>query len=104
VDPSAIVIDPGLGFGKTVQQNYELIRRTGELLEAGHPVLSAASRKSFLGAVSGVAEPRRRVIGSAVVSVIHWLAGVRLFRVHDVAAHREALAVAAGIIAPPVAV
>jgi dihydropteroate synthase len=104
VDPSAIVIDPGLGFGKTVQQNYELIRRAGELTDAGYPLLSAASRKSFVGAVTGVAEPRRRVIGSTVISVIHWLAGVRLFRVHDVAAHREALAVAAGITAPPIAV
>jgi dihydropteroate synthase len=104
VDPSAIVIDPGLGFGKTVEQNYELVRRAGELTGAGYPVLSAASRKSFVGAVTGVAEPGRRVIGSAVVSVIHWLAGVRLFRVHDVAAHREALAVAAGITTRPVSV
>jgi dihydropteroate synthase len=103
-DPSAIVIDPGLGFGKTVEQNYELVRRAGELTGAGYPVLSAASRKSFVGAVTGVAEPGRRVIGSAVVSVIHWLAGVRLFRVHDVAAHREALAVAAGITTRPVSV
>ena len=104
VDPSAIVIDPGLGFGKTVEQNYELIRRAGELTGTGYPVLSAASRKSFVGAVTGVTEPGRRVIGSTAVSVIHWLAGVRLFRVHDVAAHREALAVAAGVTAPPVSV
>jgi dihydropteroate synthase len=104
VDPAAIVIDPGLGFGKTVEQNYELIRRAGELVGIGHPVLSAASRKSFVGALTGAAEPDRRVIGSTAVSVIHWLAGVRLFRVHDVAAHREALAVAAGITARPVSV
>jgi dihydropteroate synthase len=104
VDPSAIVIDPGLGFGKTVEQNYELIRRTGELTGAGFPVLSAASRKSFVGAATGIDDPGRRVIGSTAVSVFHWLAGVRLFRVHDVAAHREALAVAAGITARPVSV
>jgi dihydropteroate synthase len=104
VGPSAIVIDPGLGFGKTVEQNYELIRRTAELIGTGYPLLSAASRKSFVGAVTGVAEPDRRVIGSTAISVIHWMAGVRLFRVHDVAAHREALAVAAGITAPPVSV
>jgi len=104
VDPSAIVIDPGLGFGKTVEQNYELVRRAAELTDAGYPMLSAASRKSFVGAVTGVTEPDRRVIGSTVISVMHWLAGVRLFRVHDVAAHREALAVAAGVTAPPVSV
>ncbi|MHC4764941.1 MAG: dihydropteroate synthase [Planctomycetota bacterium] len=104
VDPAAIVIDPGLGFGKTVQQNCELVRRAAELTDTGYPMLSAASRKSFVGAAAGVTEPGRRVIGSTVISVIHWLAGVRLFRVHDVAAHREALAVAAGVTAPPVSV
>jgi dihydropteroate synthase len=104
VSPSAIVIDPGLGFGKTVQQNYELIRRTGELAAAGYPLLSAASRKSFVAAATGVTEPSRRVIGSTAVSVIHWLAGVRLFRVHDVAAHCEALALAAGITGIPTTV
>jgi dihydropteroate synthase len=93
VDHASIVIDPGLGFGKSVQQNYELIGRTAEFVRSGFPVLSAASRKSFVGAVTGVELPRERVIGSTAVSVIHYLAGVRLFRVHDVAAHRRALAV-----------
>jgi len=96
----AIVLDPGLGFGKTVEQNYELIRRTGELLAIGRPVLSAASRKSFIGSVSGVTEPSRRVSGSVAISVAHHLAGVRLFRVHDVAAHAEALAVAEAMARP----
>ncbi|MHC4217127.1 MAG: dihydropteroate synthase [Planctomycetota bacterium] len=104
VSASAIVIDPGLGFGKTVEQNYELIRRTRELSDGVYPLLSAASRKSLVGAVTGESDPRRRIIGSTAVSVIHWLAGVRLFRVHDVAAHREALAVAAGITAASVTV
>jgi dihydropteroate synthase len=94
VSAAAIVIDPGLGFGKSVEQNYELIRRTAELGDIGFALLSAASRKSFVGVAAGVSEPHRRVIGSTAISVMHWLAGVRLFRVHDVAAHREALAVA----------
>jgi dihydropteroate synthase len=94
---SAIVIDPGLGFGKNVKQNYELIARTCELMSLGCPLLSAASRKSFLGAASGGSTPVGRVIASTAVSVHHALQGVRLFRVHDVAAHREALAVAAAI-------
>jgi len=93
----AIVVDPGLGFGKSVAQNYELVRGTGELLSLGFPLLSAASRKSFVGAASGVEQPRDRVEGSVAVSVAHWLQGVRLFRVHDVAAHRRALGVAAAI-------
>ena len=66
----------------------------GELLELGYPVVSAASRKSFIGSVTGVPQPADRVAGSVAVTVAHWRAGIRLFRVHDVAAHREALAVA----------
>ncbi len=103
VDPASIVIDPGLGFGKSVEQNFELIRRVDEFVATGRPVLGAASRKSFIGAVSGVTEPADRDVGSATLSVLQWLAGVRLFRVHDVAAHRQAIAVAAatgGVPAP----
>ena len=95
VDPASIVIDPGLGFGKSVEQNFELIRRVDELVATGRPVLGASSRKSFIGAVTGVTEPARRDAASATVSVLQWMAGVRLFRVHDVAAHRQAIAVAA---------
>ena len=93
----SIVVDPGLGFGKSVEQNFELIGRTGELASLGYPVLSAASRKSFLGAVAGVRQPAERVAAAVAVSVAQWLAGVRIFRVHDVRAHREALAAAAAI-------
>src|SRR5204862_5577056 len=57
VDPAAIVIDPGLGFGKTVEQNYQLVGRICEFRGLGFPVLSAASRKSFLGRAGGVEEP-----------------------------------------------
>jgi dihydropteroate synthase len=92
-----IWIDPGLGFGKTVGQNYQLIARVTALIDTGYPVLSAASRKSYVGSASGVSEPRKRTIGSTAVSVAQYLSGVRLFRVHDVAAHREALAVASSI-------
>jgi dihydropteroate synthase len=97
VPREAIVIDPGLGFGKTVEQNYALIARTRTLVESGYPILSAASRKSFVGRASGVENPAARVKGSVAVSVAQYLAGVRLFRVHDVRAHREALAVAQAI-------
>ncbi len=95
----AIAIDPGLGFGKTVEQNYRLIDRTSALVRSGYPVIGAASRKSFIGAVTGIEIPRDRVIGSTAVSVAQYLSGARVFRVHDVAAHREALAVAHAIVA-----
>jgi dihydropteroate synthase len=97
VNSACVVIDPGLGFGKDVDQNCELMGRIGELCELAYPVLSAASRKSFLGAVTGVEPAAARIVGSSAVSVLHWAAGVRLFRVHDIPAHREALAVAQAI-------
>lgn len=98
VHRSAIVLDPGLGFGKSVEQNYELIRRFDELGKAGFPMLCAASRKSFIGVATGEDAPARRVAGSVAVAVAAFARGVRLFRVHDVAPHREALAVAARIV------
>ncbi len=97
VEPGCVVLDPGLGFGKSVEQNYRLIAGTGELLKLGYPILSAASRKSFIGAVTGVESASERVAGSVAISVAHFRLGVRLFRVHDVAEHRQALAVAKAI-------
>lgn len=94
IDPARIVLDPGLGFGKSVQQNIELIARVRELMGLGAPILSAASRKSFLGSISGASDPASRAPASIAVSVAQALAGVRLFRVHDVAAHAQALGVA----------
>src|SRR5690606_24053348 len=93
VHSGAIVIDPGLGFGKTVEQNLELVRRAGELLALGYPLLSAASRKSFVGWAMGLREsaPTERLPGSLAFTIAHYLAGVRLFRVHDVGAHVRAL-------------
>ncbi len=91
----AILLDPGLGFGKTVEQNLELVRKTDDFVATGYPVLSAASRKSFVGRVSLPdalqAKPRDRLIGSLAFSIMHMVAGARVFRVHDVAAQREAL-------------
>ncbi len=97
VDPANICIDPGLGFGKTVAQNYELLSAAEIFLCTGFPVLCAASRKSFIGAASGITDPALRVHGSVAIAVAQYLAGVRLFRVHDVAAHQQALAIASAI-------
>ena len=98
VDPASIVIDPGLGFGKSVAQNFALIAHTETFLSTGFPVLSAASRKSFVGAASGCPDPQDRVEGSVAVTVAQRLAGVRLFRVHDVAAHARALRTAEAVL------
>lgn len=93
----AIAIDPGLGFGKTVGQNLELVRRTGELASLGYPIVSGASRKSFTGRAMGLVEsrPDERLMGSIAISVTHLGAGARIFRVHDAAEQRGALFAAA---------
>ncbi len=90
----SIVIDPGLGFGKSVEQNFALIANISSIASIGFPVLSAASRKSFIGKATAEPDPSRRVVGSVAVSVAHALAGVRLFRVHDVKEHAQALSIA----------
>lgn len=92
VRADAIAIDPGLGFGKSVAQNYQLIGAVRRFIETGFPVLCAASRKSFIGAVTGQAEPSQRVAGSVAIACWQAFNGVRLFRVHDVASHVRALA------------
>ena len=94
VPMEGIVIDPGLGFGKSVRQNYALIAGTGEFAATGFPVLAAASRKSFLGAESGVESPASRDIESIAAAVAQRLAGAAIFRVHDVPGHRRALSIA----------
>ena len=93
VDSSGIVLDPGLGFGKTVGQNAMLIAATRVFGGCGHPILCAASRKSFIGAVTGQESPADRVAGSVAIALWEAACGVRLFRVHDVSAHVRALAV-----------
>ncbi len=93
IDPEAIVLDPGLGFGKSVDQNFQLIVQSDALVSTGYPILGAASRKSFIGKLSGVECPSDRVNGSVAANVVQYLAGVRLFRVHDVAAQFQALRV-----------
>jgi dihydropteroate synthase len=102
VDRRSIVIDPGLGFGKTVEQNLELIRRTGDIAVLGFPVLSGVSRKSFVGRAAGQGDsgPGERLEGTLALSVAHLAAGARLFRVHDVAAHERALTAAWAVWGP----
>jgi len=88
-----IVLDPGLGFGKSVEDNMALIQRTGEIVELGCPVMSGLSRKSFVGrsVLGRDSEPSERVDATVGMSVTHLRAGARIFRVHDVLEHRRAL-------------
>jgi dihydropteroate synthase len=88
-----ITIDPGLGFGKSVEQNLALIAGTPALAELGRPVVSALSRKSFVGRVSlgRDSRPEERLPGTLALSVTHQAHGASIFRVHDVGALRQAL-------------
>lgn len=93
IDPGCIMLDPGLGFGKDIRQNLELIANTGDLLSLGHPVMSALSRKSFVGRVGlrRDSDPSERLPATIALSVMHLQRGARVFRVHDVSPHRQAL-------------
>ncbi len=83
VNSSRIMLDPGIGFGKTVEQNFTLLARQHALLASGYPILAGWSRKSSLGAVSGLEAPHRMVpsVAAAVLAVDR---GARVVRVHDV--------------------
>ncbi len=90
-----IALDPGIGFGKTVAHNLELLRRLDELVSLGRPVVVGTSRKSFLARITGRDDPHQRVMGTVATNVLAYERGAEIFRVHDVAATRDALAVAA---------
>ena len=88
-----IVLDPGIGFGKTVEQNFSLLARQQELLVAGYPLLAGWSRKSSLGAVTGRELPAERMSASVAAALLAVDRGGRVVRVHDVRETGEVLAV-----------
>jgi dihydropteroate synthase len=92
-----ILVDPGIGFGKTVSHNLELLNRLAELRAVGQPILIGTSRKSFLGALTGRTD-RDRLAATIATNVIALLHGASVFRVHDVAAVHDALEVAAATV------
>ena len=92
-----ILLDPGIGFGKTLQHNLELLRRLDELVALGRPVVIGTSRKSFLGRISG-RDVDDRVAGTIATNVLAYERGARVFRVHDVGPVYDALAVTAATV------
>jgi dihydropteroate synthase len=92
-----IWIDPGIGFGKTVDHNLELLRRLGELRELGRPIVIGTSRKSFIGSLTG-RDVHDRLGGTIASNVLALDAGAEVLRVHDVAEARQAMRVAEAIL------
>jgi dihydropteroate synthase len=90
-----IAIDPGIGFGKTVDHNLELLRRLDEIVALGFTVVVGTSRKGFLGQLTGRDDAHDRVAATVATNVLAFERGARVFRVHDVAATADALTVAA---------
>ncbi|MEQ1545511.1 dihydropteroate synthase [Methyloglobulus sp.] len=89
-----ILIDPGIGFGKRKQDNLDLLANLDRFVELGFPVLLGVSRKRFMGAICDVTEPSELVTATAVTTAFGVMAGVQLFRVHDVKANYQAATVA----------
>ncbi|TRW94734.1 dihydropteroate synthase [Candidatus Methylobacter oryzae] len=94
VNKEAIAIDPGIGFGKRKQDNLDLLAHLDALVASGFPVLLGTSRKRFMGTICDVNEPSELVTATAVTTALGVMAGVRIFRVHDVKENRQAVDVA----------
>jgi len=94
IEKSHLAVDPGIGFGKTVEGNLELLNHVDRLHQLGCPILLGTSRKSFIGAILGFDDPRDRLIGTLATVAAGAGQGVQLFRVHDVRQTRETVLVA----------
>jgi dihydropteroate synthase len=97
VDEERIWLDPGIGFGKTLEHNLELLRRLGELGELGRPLVVGTSRKSFIGKIDG-SEVGDRLGGTIASSVLAVAEGADILRVHDVREAAQALTLAGAIL------
>jgi dihydropteroate synthase len=98
VPEERIQLDPGIGFGKTLEHNLELLRRLDEIVAIGRPVVLGTSRKNFIGLLTG-RDPGARAHGTVATCVLGLERGATVFRVHDVAAVADGLAVAAATFA-----
>lgn len=93
---SRLVVDPGFGFGKTLEHNLELLRRLPELAADGHPVLAGLSRKSMIGKLTGRADGER-LGGSLALATLALLAGAKIVRAHDVGPTVDAIRIVAAM-------
>ena len=94
IEKSRIILDPGIGFGKTVAHNLEILNRLSEFVSLGYPVLLGASRKRFMSSICSEPKFSELVGATCATTVIGARAGVSIFRVHDVKENRQAMEVA----------
>ena len=94
VPPDKVVVDPGIGFGKSRQHNLQLLRRLREIVDLGYPVMLGTSRKRFMGAICQETEFKELVGATCATTALGVYAGVKLFRVHDIRENRQAMEVA----------
>ncbi len=97
VAEESIILDPGIGFGKTLEHNLKLLDRLDAIVGLGFPVLMGASRKSFLRKIAGSNDAKARLFATLAANVMAYERGAAIFRVHDVRPNREALEVAAAV-------
>ncbi len=97
IERGAIIVDPGIGFGKTLAHNLALLAHLDAVNALGYPVMVGVSRKGFIGTLCGGAPPAERLIGTAAAVALAVARGALLLRVHDVAAMRDAVAIAAAV-------
>ncbi|MDB5595353.1 MAG: folP [Hyphomicrobiales bacterium] len=95
-----LIVDPGIGFGKTAEQNLRLVRELRSLEALGCPILLGVSRKRIIGTVTGRADPMERLHGSLALAVIGAMNGAAILRVHDVAPHVDAMKMVAALSFP----
>ncbi len=97
IEPGNIVLDPGIGFGKTLAHNLALLRDLDSVTNLGFPVLVGASRKNFLGKLTGAEEAKDRVAATVATTEMSYERGAKFYRDHDVRATADALAVAVAV-------
>ncbi len=98
VSGDRIAVDPGIGFGKTLDHNLSLLRHLDRIARHGYPVVLGTSRKSFLGMITGIDVPEDRDGMTAVTTALGYAHGARVFRVHDVPGSRHALEITSAIV------
>ena len=91
ISPDKIILDPGIGFGKTIEHNLTLLAHLNQLVNMGYPIMLGTSRKKFLSTITGTDKPEDLALATAITSSLAVMAGVKIVRVHDVKENRQAL-------------